>query len=54
MEASDVKRLKDLEKENARFDKNDCRCLFDQVDYVFFELVIKTGSVHRIIFTDIK
>ena len=54
MVVSDVKQFKDLEKENARFDKNDCRCLFDQIDYVIFEGVIKTGSVHRIIFTDIK
>lgn len=38
----------------GRFDKNDCRSLFDQIDYVIFEGVNKTGNVQRIIFTDIK
>lgn len=37
-----------------RFDKNDCRSLFDPIDYVIFEGLNKTGSVQRIIFTDIK
>ena len=37
-----------------RFDKNDCRSLFDQIDYVIFEGLNKTGSVQKIIFTDIK
>jgi len=37
-----------------RFDKNDCRSLFDPIDYVIFEGLNKTGTVQRIIFTDIK
>jgi predicted Holliday junction resolvase-like endonuclease len=37
-----------------RFDKNDCRSLFDPIDYVIFEGLNRTGSVQRIIFTDIK
>jgi predicted Holliday junction resolvase-like endonuclease len=37
-----------------RFDKNDCRSLFDPIDYVIFEGLNKTGSVQKIIFTDIK
>jgi len=37
-----------------RFDKNDCRSLFDPIDYIIFEGLNKTGSVQRIIFTDIK
>ena len=37
-----------------RFDKNDCRSLFDPIDYVIFEGLNKTGKVQRIIFTDIK
>jgi predicted Holliday junction resolvase-like endonuclease len=37
-----------------RFDKNDCRSLFDSIDYVIFEGLNKTGSVQRIIFRDIK
>ncbi|MEY4572660.1 MAG: hypothetical protein RLZ10_1908 [Bacteroidota bacterium] len=37
-----------------RFDKNDCRSLFDPIDYVIFEGLNKTSSVQRIIFTNIK
>lgn len=37
-----------------RFDKNDCRSLFDPIDYIIFEGLNKTGSVQKIIFTDIK
>lgn len=37
-----------------RFEKNDCRSLFDPIDYVIFEGLHKTGKVQKIIFTDIK
>lgn len=37
-----------------RFDRNDCRSLFDPIDYVIFEGLSKKGSVSRIIFSDIK
>jgi predicted Holliday junction resolvase-like endonuclease len=36
------------------FAHNDCRSLFDPIDYVIFEGLNKTGTVNRIIFTDIK
>jgi len=36
------------------FDKNDCRSLFDPIDYVVFEGLSKKGSVDRIVFVDIK
>lgn len=36
------------------FDKNDCRSLFDPIDYVIFEGLNKTGSVQKIFFVDIK
>ena len=40
--------------EQFRFEKNDCRSLFDPIDYVIFEGLHKTGKVQKIIFTDIK
>lgn len=36
------------------FDTNDCRSLFDPIDYVIFDGLDKTGGVKRIIFADIK
>ena len=40
--------------EGFRFDKNDCRSIFDPIDYVIFEGLKSKGSVSRIIFSDIK
>lgn len=40
--------------ENFPFDKNDCRSLFDPIDYVIFEGLNKTGKVQKIFFVDIK
>jgi len=37
-----------------RFSKNDCRPLFDPIDYVIFDGLSKSGTVDRIFFTDIK
>ena len=37
-----------------RFDKNDCRSLFDPIDYVIFEGLSAKGRVSRLIFADIK
>jgi predicted Holliday junction resolvase-like endonuclease len=37
-----------------QFDKNDCRSLFDPIDYVIFEGLNKGGKVKKIIFIDIK
>ncbi len=36
------------------FDHNDCRSLFDPIDYVIFEGLSRKGLVERIIFADIK
>lgn len=36
------------------FDKNDCRSLFDPIDYVIFEGLANGGTVSRIIFSEIK
>lgn len=36
------------------FEHNDCRSLFDPIDYIIFEGLKKGGSVNKIIFTDIK
>lgn len=36
------------------FDKNDCRSLFDPIDYVIFEGLAASGKVSRIIFSEIK
>ena len=37
-----------------RFSRNDCRSLFDPIDYVIFEGLDAKGVVSRIIFADIK
>ena len=39
---------------NFPFDKNDCRSLFDPIDYVIFEGLNKSGKVQKIFFVDIK
>lgn len=36
------------------FDKNDCRSMFDPIDYVVFNGLHKTGKVDKIFFVDIK
>ena len=36
------------------FNRNDCRSLFDPIDYVIFEGLEKEGIVKKIIFSDIK
>jgi predicted Holliday junction resolvase-like endonuclease len=36
------------------YNHNDCRSLFDPIDYVIFEGLSKKGRVEKIIFTDIK
>jgi predicted Holliday junction resolvase-like endonuclease len=36
------------------FDRNDCRSLFDPIDYVIFEGLHRKGRVEKIIFADIK
>ncbi len=36
------------------FEKNDCRSLFDPIDYVIFEGLTKKGTVNKILFVDIK
>jgi len=36
------------------FEHNDCRSLFDPIDYIIFEGLNKNGVVNKIIFTDIK
>lgn len=37
-----------------RFNRNDCRSLFEPIDYLIFEGLTLTGKVNRIIFSDIK
>jgi predicted Holliday junction resolvase-like endonuclease len=37
-----------------RFDRNDCRSLFDPIDYVIFEGLSRRGAVEHIVFADIK
>lgn len=37
-----------------RFNHNDCRSLFDPIDYVIFDGLTDTGSVKKIFFVDIK
>ncbi len=36
------------------FEKNDCRSLFDPIDYVIFEGLTQKGKVSKILFVDIK
>ena len=40
--------------EEFRFNKNDCRSLFDPIDYVIFDGLHKNGKVQKIFFIDIK
>lgn len=40
--------------ETFPFDRNDCRSLFDPIDYIIFDGLRKQGSVKRIVFMDIK
>ncbi len=37
-----------------RFDRNDCRSLFDPIDYIIFEGLSKKHSVSKILFAEIK
>ena len=37
-----------------RFNTDDCRSLFDPIDYIIFEGLSEKGKVDRLIFTDIK
>jgi predicted Holliday junction resolvase-like endonuclease len=37
-----------------RFERNDCRSLFDPIDYIIFEGLSKKNSVSKILFTEIK
>ncbi|MEM2941639.1 MAG: Holliday junction resolvase-like protein [Thermoproteota archaeon] len=37
-----------------RFDRNDCRSLFDPIDYLIFEGLSRKNSVTKILFTEIK
>jgi predicted Holliday junction resolvase-like endonuclease len=36
------------------FDHNDCRSLFDPIDYIIFDGLTRKGLVERIVFADIK
>jgi len=36
------------------FDRNDCRSLFDPIDYIIFEGLSTKNSVSKILFTEIK
>jgi len=40
--------------ETFPFERNDCRSLFDPIDYIIFEGLEKEGTVKKILFTDIK
>jgi predicted Holliday junction resolvase-like endonuclease len=40
--------------DDFRFDRNDCRSLFDPIDYIIFEGLSKRNSVSRILFIEIK
>lgn len=37
-----------------RFARNDCRGIFDPIDYVIFENLSNTGQVSRILFAEVK
>lgn len=37
-----------------RFDRNDCRSLFDPIDYIIFEGLSERGRISKILFTDVK
>jgi predicted Holliday junction resolvase-like endonuclease len=36
------------------FDRNDCRSLFDPIDYIIFEGLSQKNSVSKILFVEIK
>ena len=36
------------------FDRNDCRSIFDPIDYLVFEGLSRTGTVNKIFFVEIK
>ena len=36
------------------FERNDCRSLFDPIDYVIFEGLTRNGKVSKMLFVDIK
>jgi predicted Holliday junction resolvase-like endonuclease len=40
--------------ESFKFHKNDCRSLFDPIDYVIFEGLASKGEITKVIFSDIK
>jgi predicted Holliday junction resolvase-like endonuclease len=40
--------------EEFRFNKNDCRSLFDPIDYIIFDGLHKNGKIQKIFFIDIK
>lgn len=40
--------------EKFRFNHNDCRSIFDPIDYIIFEGLTKKGTVDKIFFVDIK
>ena len=40
--------------DNFNFNRNDCRSLFDPIDYVIFEGLTQKQKVEKIIFVDIK
>lgn len=37
-----------------RFDRNDCRSIFDPIDYIIFEGLSQKGRVSKILFADVK
>lgn len=37
-----------------RFDRNDCRSLFDPIDYLIFEGLSEKGAVSRVLFMEVK
>lgn len=39
---------------NFRFNHNDCRSLFDPIDYIIFEGLSTKGKVSKFFFVDIK
>lgn len=40
--------------QDFRFDRNDCRSIFEPIDYVIFEGLSKKGNVSKVHFVDIK
>lgn len=37
-----------------RFDRNDCRAIFDPIDYVIFENLSSKGTVSKVFFAEVK